>query len=141
MENIIINNTQKITDEILNGNFEDDYTFIHEFENSNEEYLIFVIHGIGQNTRKLKNSIHNKIKPTIEKLYHNKGNILQKQLHIRMIDWKSKIIDRTENQMKSLVDKNSETRFSKLFINQTPVDLLYYLSINNKYEIIKQIFC
>ena len=55
--------------EIYSGNFNGDpYTFIEEDRDSNEEYLIFIIHGIGQTAQKLKSKCE-KIKNTIHLLY------------------------------------------------------------------------
>jgi phospholipase DDHD1 len=126
-------------DGIKNGNFENDYSYITKRENADEEYLIFIIHGIGQNSQKLRNSIHKKIKPTVEMLYKNKGKLFNKTLHFRIIDWKTRLIKKTEENISVLIDKHSETSGSKSFINQVPLDILYYLNLNNKYEIINDV--
>ena len=59
------NNEKKtiFTDRILKGDFNEEmYTFIHTVEGAIEEELIFVVHGVGQNTEKLNNILNIKIK-------------------------------------------------------------------------------
>ena len=125
--------------EIYSGNFNGDpYTFIEEDRDSNEEYLIFIIHGIGQTAQKLKSKCE-KIKNTIHLLYTHKKYLIRKQLHVRIINWKYLIQKNSEENCKKLIDINNETKYPKLFINQIPQDLIYYLSESNRYEILNDI--
>lgn len=126
-----------ISEKIMNGNFKDDpYSYIVERLDAHEEHLLFIIHGIGQNFEKLNGIIHKKIGPTIETLYNtsNKSDLLKKQIHIRMIDWKSELYSKSKKYLEVLLDKNHETKFPKMIIQQIPMDVLHYLS-ENKYEI------
>ena len=128
-----------ISEAINNGNFDgDQYTFIEEDRDSNEEYLIFIIHGIGQTAQKLKSKCE-KIKNTIHLLYTHKKYLIRKQLHVRIINWKYLIQKNSEENFKKLIDINNETKYPKLFINQIPQDLIYYLSESNRYEILNDI--
>ena len=45
----------------------------------------------------------------------------------------------SEENFKKLIDINNETKYPKLFINQIPQDLIYYLSESNRYEILNDI--
>ena len=65
-----------ISNELNEGNFmNDDFTFIEEIENPTEEYLVFIIHGIGQTETTLKHILQ-KIKKTISLLYTNKNKFI-----------------------------------------------------------------
>jgi hypothetical protein len=141
-ENLNFNDIQEnkhtlISEKIMNGNFKDDpYSYIVERPEAHEEHLLFIIHGIGQNFDKLNGILHKKIGPTIETLYNtsNKSDLLKKQIHIRMIDWKSELFTRSKKYLEVLLEKNHETKFPKTIIQQIPLDVLHYLS-ENKYEI------
>jgi hypothetical protein len=129
-----------VSDEILNGNFTNDiFTYTIDQENASEECLIFIVHGIGQNKDKLKNILNVKVGPTIENLYKHKFDILTKQIHVRIIDWKSYLVEKTSDRFQKLLNRNHETRYPKLFIQQTPLDILHYLSDANKYDILRNV--
>lgn len=128
-----------ITDALLNGDFSnDDFTFIEQIPNPTEEYLLFIVHGIGQTERSLK-SILKKISGTISQLYNKKKQILSKQLHVRLINWKYLVLSHTKNNLSKLIDVNNTTKYPKMFINEIPQDILYYLNQKNKYEILNDI--
>ena len=128
-----------ISNELNEGNFmNDDFTFIEEIENPTEEYLVFIIHGIGQTETTLKHILQ-KIKKTISLLYTNKNKFISKQLHVRMINWKYLIIKDTSKNISKLIDVNNTTKYPKMFINAIPQDILFYLNEKNKFEIINDI--
>ena len=136
------NNEKKtiFTDRILKGDFNEEmYTFIHTVEGAIEEELIFVVHGVGQNTEKLNNILNIKIKEMIRSIYASKS-CFNKQIHIRVIDWKTNLQERVGNIFDTLLDRdNNSSKFPKTFINQVPVDGLLYLNSNEKYIIINDI--
>ena len=128
-----------ISNELNEGNLmNDDFTFIEEIENPTEEYLVFIIHGIGQTETTLKHILQ-KIKKTISLLYTNKNKFISKQLHVRMINWKYLIIKDTSKNISKLIDVNNTTKYPKMFINAIPQDILFYLNEKNKFEIINDI--
>ena len=128
-----------ISNELNEGNFmNDDFTFIEEIENPTEEYLVFIIHGIGQTETTLKHILQ-KIKKTISLLYTNKNKFISKQLHVRMINWKYLIIKDTSKNISKLIDVNNTTKYPKMFINAIPQDILFYLNEKNKFEIISKV--
>jgi len=127
------------SNDIYEGNFyNDSYTFIDEEREANEEYLIFVVHGIGQSREKLERILNLRIKSTIKSIY-DKKKLFKKKIHVRMIDWKSGLLERTKDQLNLLLDDNNSTNYPKSFIQQVPLDVLFYLNSSNKYEIINDI--
>ena len=112
----------------LKGNFyEDDYTYIKTIKNPNEEILLFIVHGIGQSKSKLTSSL-NKIKECVDKLYSKFKILFDKQLHVRIIDWK-RFVD--IGDINKLMDVNTNTSYSKqYYLGQAPTDLLYYIGKN-----------
>ena len=129
-----------ISKSILNGSDfnADEYTYVNEVSNAYEEHLIFIVHGIGQNVEKLKNTVR-KIKSTINTLYEKKASILNKQIHVRIIDWKTLMLEKESDLLNNLLDRNNSTKYPKLFIQHVPLDLLQYLSSRNKYNIINDV--
>lgn len=128
-----------ISDNIINGNFKDDqYTVIQPLEGSTEEYLLFIIHGIGQSVKSLKSKIE-KIKRTIQLLYEKKSYLLRKKLHVRIVNWKYLIQKNSDENFAKLIDINNVTKYPKIFINQIPQDLIYFLIETNRFEIINDI--
>lgn len=128
-----------ISDNIINGNFNDDeYTVIQSLEGSTEEYLLFIIHGIGQTAKSLKSKVE-KIKRTIKLLYEKKSYLLRKKLHVRIVNWKYLIQKNSDENFTKLISVNNETKYPKIFINQIPQDLIYFLTETNKFEIINDI--
>lgn len=129
-----------IKESILNGKdfHSDPYTYVNTVTNATEEHLIFVVHGIGQDTRKLQSTLQ-KIKLSINHMYENKSNLLKKQIHVRMIDWKTLLLENEKDLLDNLVDSNNNTKYPKMFIQQTPVDVLQYLSSRNKNHIINDV--
>jgi len=132
--------TKIFTDNILKGDFTNDlYTYIHTVEDASEEELIFIVHGVGQNTDKLKNILRLKITDMIQTIYSAKSHF-RKQLHIRMIDWKTNLLGRVGDTFEKLLDKdNNSSKFPKTLINQIPVDALLFFNPNHKYNILNDV--
>lgn len=148
-----------ISNKLYSGNFENDaYTIIHENKNFTtkklknifinkrikieepEEILIFIVHGIGQNDQKLKTILNDRIKVMINLLYEKEGQTkFKKNVHFRMIDWKTPLNERENNIFDHLVDKNNKTKYPKMFIQEVPLDLMHYMSNRNKYKIINDV--
>ena len=124
---------------IINCDFDSDpYSFAQEIPAAIDEHLIFVVHGIGQDHKKLKNTLE-KIKSTILRIYEKKSNLFDKQIHVRIIDWKTPLIAKEQQAFNNLVDYNNDTRYPKMFIQQVPLDVLHYLSLRNKYNILNDV--
>ena len=128
-----------ITENLKNGIFENNmYTYISNTPEADEEYLIFIVHGIGQNEQKLENTL-NKITPIIKSLYQNKKNILFKQIHIRIINWKTKIANKFKDPLSKISLLTDRTRIMKSIIHQSAADILFYTHSHYKYEILNDI--
>jgi len=128
-----------ITENLKNGIFENNiYTSISEIEDADEEYLIFIVHGAGQNEQKLENTMQ-KIAPIIKSLYLTKKNLLFKQIHIRIINWKSKISSQYTGPLNKISFLNDQTRGWKNIIHQMPLDILFYTNSKCRYEILNDI--
>lgn len=118
-----------------NGDFNDPYTYIHEINGASEEILIFIVHGIGQNSEKLSNSI-TKIKDSVIQLYKKNSAFLNKQIHFRMIDWKQKI---KKKSIDLLLNNNKNTSMAKKLLHDIPLDLIFYLGNKNKFGILNDV--
>lgn len=117
------------------GDFTNDiYSYIHHIKNASEEILLFVVHGIGQNERKITSSL-NKIKDMVNQLYKKNKLFLTKQIHIRMIDWKRNI---NVGDLQKLMDSNNNTKYPKQFIQGVPTDFIYYMGVN-KYSLLNDV--
>jgi hypothetical protein len=126
-------------DIISKGDFsKDPYTFVQEFKGAVEEHLIFIVHGMGQNSSKLQSTLK-KSKNALLHLYGKKSHMLNKQIHVRIIDWKTYMQEREKELFSKLVDKNNNTKYPKMFIQQVPLDCLHYMSNRNKIEMLNYI--
>ena len=102
----------------------DPYTYIYDESNSPEEHLIFLIHGVGQNSDGLGNTVQNKIKKCIEFLVPKKESFTN-SVHIRMIDWKSSIFDDIKDNIEYLLENDVKTKDVKKMLTKSH-DFLYY---------------
>lgn len=120
---------------LFKGDFSDDpYTHIHEVDCPSEEILLYIVHGIGQNKEKLIHSL-NKIKASLKTLYAKNKSILDKQVHLRIIDWKHFV---NVGSLSKLHDRNNNVSYPKEFIGKAPTDLIYYMG-SNKHNIMNAV--
>ncbi len=99
-------------------------------------HIIFVIHGIGVSQASLLES-EKKLIECLEKVKNFRRNMFTKCVEIKMLDWKSFLVEKMSHRIGEITLKNNESK--RHLMNTVPADLLFYLSKNHSKKILVQI--
>ena len=99
-------------------------------------HILFVVHGIGSSQPTLQYN-ESKLKEALEKVLSVRGNLFSKKLEIKMLDWKSFLVEEKFHKIEEITLKNHENK--RHMMNTIPADILFYLSKSHSKKILTQI--
>lgn len=120
-------------------------TFIAELSNipnlqnptlSEPIHVIFVIHGIGSSQATLSHNECN-LKKSFEKVRSFRNKMFAKRVEIKMLDWKSFLVEEKFHKIEEITLKNLESK--RHLMNTIPADILFYLMKSHSKKILIQI--
>eukprot|EP00742_Colponemidia_sp_Colp-10_P008174 GILJ01008830.1.p1 GENE.GILJ01008830.1~~GILJ01008830.1.p1 ORF type:complete len:661 (+),score=124.09 GILJ01008830.1:165-1985(+) len=100
------------------------------------DHLIIIVHGIGATRERLADNLKG-FRTTMEHVLHTRFTSIPIRTEIEMIDWKSSLLEKTKKQL-SWVTLGTAT-FARSVLNQSVVDLLFYLDPSHSSLIIEEV--
>lgn len=107
-----------------------------EFQKESTHHIIFVVHGIGSSKESLEDK-EKRFTKILEKVLREKKEMFSESIELKMLDWKSYLIEETGNHIKQITLKNHQKK--RHLLNTFPADILFYLSHKHNHNILLQI--
>lgn len=107
-----------------------------EFPKESTHHIIFVVHGIGSCKESLENK-EKRFRKILDKVLIEKKEMFSDSVELKMLDWKSYLIEEAGNQIDQITLKNHKKK--RHLLNTFPADILFYLSHKHNHNILLQI--
>lgn len=109
-----------------------------EMNDLNDEpiHILFVIHGIGSNQANLLDN-ESRLNESLNKVKGFRKNMFPKKVEIKMLDWKSFLVEEKFHKIEEITLKNHDSK--RHLMNTIPADILFYLSKSHSKKILIQI--
>ena len=99
-------------------------------------HILFVVHGIGSSLATLQIN-ESKLTESLEKVKNVSGSMFNRKLEVKMLDWKSFLVEEKSHKIEEITLKNHAGK--RHLMNTVPADILFYLSKSHSKKILTKI--